>query len=156
MEFFIKPEMFFSGTFLLRFYQVYAKPLISYGIFVYGCAYKSNLSKIFIMQKQILRTISFLREFDHITEKFSQHSIDTVFDLFLDTVFKEVIYQTLGKSPLKFLNFNQLNNWKQTRARILRMLRLKSVRSNCLLQPVSVKVLKFYNVFRLIVFFQRT
>ena len=39
--------------------------------------------------------------------------------MFLDTVFKEVIYQILGKSPLKFSDFSQLNNCTQTRARSL-------------------------------------
>ena len=62
------------------------------------------------MQKRILKTIFFIRKFDHITEKFSEYNIDTVFDLFLDTVFKEVIYQIHSKPPLKFLDFNQLNN----------------------------------------------
>ena len=135
---------------------MYAKPLISYGILVYGCASKSNLNKILLMQKRVLRTIFFMRKFDHSTEKFSENNIDIVSDLLLDTVSKEVIYQILGKSPLKFLDFNQLNNYRQTRARSLRMLRSKCVRSNCLLQSVSVKMLKFYKFFRLIVFFQRT
>ena len=146
----------FSRTFLLRFYQVYAKPLKSYGILVYGCASQTNSNKILIMQKRILRIIFFRRKFDHITEKFSEHNIDTVFELFLDTVFKEVIDQILGKLPLNFLDFNHLSNCRQTRARSLRMLRSKSVRSNSLLQSVSVKVLKFYIFFRLIIFYQRT
>ena len=72
------------------------------------------LNKILSVQKRILRTIFFRRKFDQITEKFSEHKIDTVFELFLDTVFKEVIYQILGKSPIKFLDFNQLNNCTQT------------------------------------------
>ena len=93
-----KARNVFSRTFLLRFYQVYAKPLISYGILVYGCASKTSLSKIFSMQKRILRTI-FRRKFNHITEKLSEYNIDTVFELFLDTLLKKVIYQILGKSP---------------------------------------------------------
>ena len=52
MEFFIKPR-----TILLRFYQVYAEPLISYGILVYGCVSKTNLNKLLLIQKRILRTI---------------------------------------------------------------------------------------------------
>ena len=64
---------------------------------------KTNLNKILLMQRRILRTIFFRRKFDHITEKFSEYNIDTVFELFLDTVFKEVIYQKLGKSPLKLV-----------------------------------------------------
>ena len=82
----------FSRAFLLKFYQVYAKLLISYGILVYGCA-STNLNKILLMQKRILRSIYFRRKFDHITEKFSEYNIDTIYELFLDTVFKEIIYQ---------------------------------------------------------------
>ena len=48
----------FSRTFLFRFYQIYAKPFISYGILVYGCASKTSLIKILSNQKRILRTIA--------------------------------------------------------------------------------------------------
>ena len=82
MEFLIKQEMFFSRTFLLKFIQVYAKPLISYGILVYGCASKTNLNKILLMQKRIFRTIFFRRKFDHITENFSEYTIDSVLNCF--------------------------------------------------------------------------
>ena len=39
------------------------------------------------MQKRILRTVFFMRKFEQIIEKFSEYIIDTVFHLFLDTVF---------------------------------------------------------------------
>ena len=71
---------------------------------VYGCASKTNLNKIFLLQKRTLRTIFFRRKFDYITEKFSDYNNDAVFELFLDTVFKEIIYQRLGKLPLNFLD----------------------------------------------------
>ena len=156
MEFFRKQEMFFSRIFLLGIYQVYAKPLISYRILVYGYASKTILNKILLMQKRILRTIFFRRKFDHITENFSAYKIDNVFELLLDTVFKEVIYQTLGKSPFKFLDFNQLNNCRQTRARSLRMLRSKSVRSTAYYNRLALKCSSYTTFFRLIIFFQRT
>ena len=71
---------------------------------VYGCASKTNLNKIFLLQKRTLRTNFFRRKFDYITEKFSDYNNDAVFELFLDTVFKEIIYQRLGKLPLNFLD----------------------------------------------------
>ena len=66
--------------------------------------------KILLKQKRILRTNFLQHKFDQITEKFSEYNTDTVFDLFRNTVFKKVIYQILGKLPLKFLDFNQLQN----------------------------------------------
>ena len=146
-EILYKAREVFSRSFLLRFYQVYAKLLKSYSILLFGCASKTKLNKILLKQKRILRAVFFKRKLDHITENFSDYNIHTVFDVFLDTAFKEYFYQILGELQLQILNFNQLNNCRQTHARSLRMLRSKSVRSNCLLQSVNIKVLKFYNFF---------
>ena len=54
------------------------------------------------MEKRIFRTFFLMRNFDHITANFSEHNIDTVFDLFPDAVFKKFIYEKLGKSPVNF------------------------------------------------------
>ena len=42
------------------------------------------------MQKRILKAIFLRHKFNQITEKCSEYNFDTVFELFLDTVFKEV------------------------------------------------------------------
>ena len=63
---------------------------------------QANSIKTLLLQKRNLRTFFFMRNFDHTTENYSEHNIDTVFDLFPDAVFKEVIYQKLGKSPVNF------------------------------------------------------
>ena len=90
-----KARNVFSGTLLLRFYQVHAKHLKSYSILVYGYASQTILNKILLLQKRILRIIFFRRKFDHITEKFSKYNNDTVFEWFLDTVFKKLFIKHL-------------------------------------------------------------
>ena len=99
MEFFIKQEMFFLEHFFLGFIKFMRNLCYHTASFFMDVRPRQILNKILLVQKRILRTIFFRRKFDQITEKFSEYNIDTVFELFLDTVFKEVIYQILGKSP---------------------------------------------------------
>ena len=41
-----------SRNFLIRYYNVYVKPIISYGLFVYGCTSKTQLLPVFICRKR--------------------------------------------------------------------------------------------------------
>ena len=59
-----KGRNYFSKNVLVKFYNCYAKPLISYGLFAFGAKSKSLLEKIFVMQKRIFKTICFKRKFE--------------------------------------------------------------------------------------------
>ena len=60
----------FSKQALIKFYIAYVIPLISYGLLAYGCTSISNLDKIFLAQIKIIKTIFFLRRYDHVSEYF--------------------------------------------------------------------------------------
>ena len=47
---------------LLMFYNSFAKSIITYGLLVYGTAYKTNMTKIEAVQKRILRAIFFKKK----------------------------------------------------------------------------------------------
>ena len=83
---------------LLKFYLAYVVPIISYGLLVYGSTSKTNLEKIYICQKRILRTIFFKRKCDHITTKFNDLGIDRVHEIYLTQFFKETIFKYLKRS----------------------------------------------------------
>ena len=67
----------FSKQALTQFYIAYVIPLISYGLLAYGCTSKSNLDKIFLAQKKIIRTIFFLQKYDHVSEYFSKFKLQS-------------------------------------------------------------------------------
>ena len=52
-----KGRNYYSRNVLVKFYNSYAKPLISYDLIV--------LEKIFVMQKCIFRIICFMKKFEH-------------------------------------------------------------------------------------------
>ena len=60
-----KGRNYFSNKVLVKFFNCYAKPLISYGLIAFGATSKSLLEKIFVIQKRIFKTICFKRKFEH-------------------------------------------------------------------------------------------
>ena len=70
----------FSKNVLVKFYNRYAKPLISYGLIAFGATSKSLLEKISVMQKRIFKTICFKRKFEHVSYILHSFEIDTVSD----------------------------------------------------------------------------
>ena len=90
-----KARNLFSKKQLLCFYNSYAKSVIEYGILIYGSTTKNHLSEILKLQKRILRAIFFKRKFDSISEKLIEVQIETVFDLYLKFLFKELFCQKI-------------------------------------------------------------
>ena len=109
----------FSKQALIKFYIAYVIPLISYGLLAYGCTSKSNLDKIFLAQKKIIRTIFLLRKYDHVLEYFSKFQLQSVHEFFISQLFSETIFQFLEKSPLKVLNLDYVKTRRSTRSNSL-------------------------------------
>ena len=62
-----KARYCFSRKALLRFYQAYAKPIILYGLLIYGGTRYSVLNEILLMQKRFIRTIFFRKRSDTVS-----------------------------------------------------------------------------------------
>ena len=90
--------------------------IISYGLLVCGSTSKTNLEKVYLFQKRILRTIFFKRKFEHITSKFNELGLETVHEIYLNQFFKETIFQYLKRSPLDYLNINKFSYRRSTRS----------------------------------------
>ena len=86
----------------LKFYNYYIKPVIQYGLLVYGSTHKYNLEKISVLQKRILRVIYNKDRFYSSTELFERSDIMTVFELYASELLKYSID-----------NYTELNNIEQ-------------------------------------------
>ena len=78
---------------LLSFYNSYAKSGISYGLIVYGRAAKTNLQNIEMAQRRIIRAIFFKEKRDSIKDILRDTEVNTVFELFIVDVFREIFSQ---------------------------------------------------------------
>ena len=61
-----KARYYFTKNQLLLFYESYAKSVITYGLIVYGFTTKTNLNKIFNLQKKFFRAIFLKQNFDSV------------------------------------------------------------------------------------------
>ena len=124
-----KGTNYFSKNVLVKFYNFYAKPIISYGLIAFGATSKSLLEKVFVIQKRIFRTIYFSMLEKVCLRKFKQASYilhcfenDTVFNLYFRQTFKETFNQLCGKTLLETFNLESLNNRRVTRASVAKTL----------------------------------
>ena len=81
----------FPRNCLLMFYNSYAKSLINYRIIAYGATAKTNLSKIEMAQRRIMRAIFFKKKMDSITDVLREKRILTVYELYFAELLKELI-----------------------------------------------------------------
>ena len=74
------------------FYNCYIKPVISYGLLVYGSTSESLLKPIFVLQKKILRLIYNLKKHDTCTHLFAESGLQTVYELYLRELLKFLLF----------------------------------------------------------------
>ena len=82
------------------FYNSYAKSLIIYGIIAYGATAKTNLSKIEIAQRRIMRAIFFKKKMDSLTDVLRERGVLTVYDLYFAELLKELADNFGLKPPI--------------------------------------------------------
>ena len=66
------------------FYNSYAKSLINYEIIAYGASAKTNLSRIEIAQRRIVRAIFFKKQMGSITDVLREKGILTAYELYFE------------------------------------------------------------------------
>ena len=72
---------------LLRFYLTYVVPKISYGLLVCGDTSKTNLEKVYLFQKRIVRTFFFRQKLNILLQIFDL-GLETVHEIYLNQLFK--------------------------------------------------------------------
>ena len=76
-----KLRQFLPKHLLLLYYNSHIKPIIQYGVLVYGCTTYNNLMPIFLQQKKIVRLILRKRKFESVFDDFYRLKILSVFEL---------------------------------------------------------------------------
>ena len=108
---------YLSTEILVRFYNAYIKPIIQYGILIYGCANKTELNKIKVLQNKFLRAISFKRKTDSVDSLYIKYKILDVFNLHIYDLLKFVLRSINGlNSPVFHDYFKIKQPTRNTRA----------------------------------------
>ena len=79
---------FTSSSVVIQYYKTYMKPIIRYGLLIYGCTRKSVLNDIFLVQKKILRITYFKNRRYPSDELFKRSEIMNVFDRYVFELLK--------------------------------------------------------------------
>ena len=140
-----KARYCFSRKALLRFYQAYAKPIILYGLLIYGGTRHSVLNEILLMQKRIIRTIFFRKRSDTVSDLFMKHKIETVFELYVEEIFKETLFQIYGFSTIRSLDLQNQAFLRTTRSQIAGLIRPHFSRTVTAKNSLAGRVTKCYN-----------
>ena len=96
---------FVSRDVLLKYYNFYVKPILQYGILVYGCTYITHLKKIALMQRKLLRLIFFKRKTMSIESEMINAHILSVPQLYVYELIKFAF-----RSVRKEVSSDHLNN----------------------------------------------
>ena len=117
---------FTSSSVVIRYYKTYMKPIIQYGLLIYGCTRKSVLNDIFLVQKKILRITYFKNRRYPSDELFRRSEIMNVFDLY--------VFELL-KFAVRSCRENQLHNIKSVFIHKNSLVFTRSVSSNMFYVP---------------------
>ena len=96
---------------LLQYYNCYIKPVLQYGLVVYGCVSLNKLQPLLVLQKKILRLIHFKARDYHSAELFSNNRVLTVYEIFIYELFKFVIRSIRKENKLMTMNIIFIHNW---------------------------------------------
>ena len=131
---------------LLLFYNSFAKSIISYGILVYGSAAKTNLEKIELVQRRIIRAIFFRKKFDSVKEIMIENGIQTVFELYVAELFKELFRQLRYEAPNQYLpEPSTIDSHINTRGKEKGLLRSKFCRTVAKRKSIENSLRKAHN-----------
>ena len=118
-----------SSSVVIRYYKTYRKPIIQYGLLIYGCTRKSVLNDIFLVQKKILRITYFKHRRYPSDELFKRSEIMNVFDLY---AFE------LSKFAVRSSRESQLHNIKSVFIHKNSLVFTRSVSSNMFYVPEGI------------------
>ena len=99
-----KLRHFVQTAILLKYYNVYVKSIIQYGILIYGCTSYNQLKPIYLVQKKIIRLMYFRNKRTPSENLFESANILDVYKLYLHEVLKFAVKSVSQKHPSNYLN----------------------------------------------------
>ena len=125
---------------LLLYYNSHVKPIIQYGVLVYGCTASNNLGPILRQQKKIFRIILGKRRWESVYDDFFRLKILTVYELYAYDLLKFTLRSVNKVHADPSLNALFTKNACQRRTRNSDKGYLKITRSDNNLQRFSIQV----------------
>ena len=95
---------FVTREVLLDYYMFYVKPVIQYGILVYGGTYFGKLEKISILQRKFFRLLFFKRYTDNIDAQLCMNNVLTVKQLYFYEIVKFALRSIRKELPTEDTN----------------------------------------------------
>ena len=136
---------------LISYYSSNVIPIFQYGVLVYGCCSYSSLLPLFMLQKKVLKFISFRRKSDSCSDLFLKHGFLSVYELHIYELLKFVL-----KSICNFHSENYCNEMFQfskkkrrnTRQSELRLLNIPCCKRKLEKFSIKYRAAKLYNKLR--------
>ena len=76
---------------LLIYYKIHVKPVVQYGVLLYGCTAYLSLDPVFRIQKRIMRNIFNLPKFASVKDLMIEHDVAIVYELHVYELFKFIV-----------------------------------------------------------------
>lgn len=127
------------------------KPVIAYGVLVYGCTTKHQLRPIYLLQKKVLRMIYFKANTFSSALLFERSRIKSVYDMYCVELLKFVLKSARGRFCSSLLNgllTNEETNVYNTRSASLNLKCLPLCRNNFLSFSLRNRGRKMENILR--------
>ena len=97
-------DIFCLGNCRYSYYEQNVRPIVQYGVLVYGCCSYSLLLSIYLLQKKIVKFIYFKKRTDSFEDIFRKHSVLTGYDVHVYELIKFSVKAISGLHCEIFLN----------------------------------------------------
>ena len=101
---------------LFKYYNFHVKPVLQYGLLVYGGNTLANLDKLSVYQRKLVRIILFRKPTANVEQDFIDNNILTITQLYFYDLTKFVLRSVRSQLPSNLLN----NLYKRTNSRTTR------------------------------------
>ena len=137
------------GT-ILKYYASNIKPILQYGILVYGCTSYTNRLPLLMIQKKIIRLIYFKRNFETIRDVFFDQGILTIHELHVYELLKFVLRSVSGLHSEEFLNelFKFEIPTYRTRRANSELMKIPNLKTKMQRMSISYRGTKLYNLLK--------
>ena len=135
---------------LISYYSSNVIPIIQYGVLVYGCCSYSSLLPLFMLQKKVLKFISFRRQSDSCSDLFLKHGFLSVYELHIYELLKFVLKSICNFHSENYCNemFQFSKKRRNTRQSELRLLNIPCCKRKLEKFSIKYRAAKLYNKLR--------
>ena len=141
-----KAKKILTCSSLTTLYYSFIYPYLSYCVEIWGCTYKTYLKPLFLIQKKVVRMITFSSFRQHTLPLFNKLQILNIYQL---TSFKICIFMHKYENdalPLNFKHmFTRVNNVHSYNTRQTQHFRIPIIRNNYVKHSLKYFAIKLYN-----------